>query len=147
MDMPLPRKAIPSSRGSRSSRLDRRPFEAALAIGARRTSARDQAPLLAPGRSAAERRDAANAEYQQLTAERQAQLNARGIVAKDQVDQSRAQADATVRDRQGRPRGHRQRHSASSVAQEAAVDNARSLAQLHGDHVRRSTASTGNRSA
>src|SRR5262249_27969363 len=39
-------------------------------------------------------RDAANAEYQQLVAERQAQLAARGIISKDQADQARASADA-----------------------------------------------------
>jgi multidrug efflux system membrane fusion protein len=41
-------------------------------------------------------RDASNAEYQQLAAERQAALTARGIVSKDQSEQARAQADATA---------------------------------------------------
>src|SRR6185503_10442586 len=59
--------------------LDRRPFEAALAQA--------EAQLV---------RDASNAEYQQLTAERQATLTERGIISKDQAQQSRAQADATA---------------------------------------------------
>jgi multidrug efflux system membrane fusion protein len=40
-------------------------------------------------------RDAANAEYSQLTAERQSQLVDRGIISKDLADQTRAAADAT----------------------------------------------------
>jgi multidrug efflux system membrane fusion protein len=39
-------------------------------------------------------RDASNAEYQQLLAERQAQLAARGIISKDTAEQARAAADA-----------------------------------------------------
>jgi len=73
--------------------LDRRPFEAALAQ-ADANLTRDKA-LLAQAEAQLSR-DAANAEYQQLTAERQAQLNSRGIIAKDQADQARAQADATA---------------------------------------------------
>src|SRR6266850_1070804 len=72
--------------------LDRRPFEAALAQ-AEANLTRDKA-LMAQAEAQLSR-DAANAEYQQLSAERQAQLNTRGIVSKDQADQARAQADAT----------------------------------------------------
>jgi multidrug efflux system membrane fusion protein len=101
--------------------LDRRPFEAALAQ-ADANLTRDKA-LLAQA-EAQLIRDAANAEYQQLTAERQAQLNARGIVAKDQVDQSRAQADATSAIVKA-DRAAVESAKAQLVAQEAAVDNAR----------------------
>jgi len=87
--------------------LDRRPFEAALAQ-AEANLTRDKA-LLAQSEAQLSR-DAANAEYQQLTAERQAQLNARGITSKDQADQARAQADAT---------------SAIVKADRAAVDSAK----------------------
>lgn len=73
--------------------LDRRPFEAAL-TQAEANLTRDKA-LLAQAEAQLSR-DAANAEYQQLTAERQAQLNSRGIIARDQADQARAQADATA---------------------------------------------------
>src|SRR5437764_11766355 len=64
--------------------LDRRPFEAALAQ-AEANLVRDKA-LLAQA-EAQLGRDAANAEYQQLAAERQAQLTARGIISKDQAEQ------------------------------------------------------------
>ena len=87
--------------------LDRRPFEAALAQ-AEANLTRDKA-LLAQAEAQLSR-DAANAEYQQLTAERQAQLNARGITSRDQADQARAQADAT---------------SAVVKADRAAVDSAK----------------------
>ncbi|HEV3139811.1 MAG TPA: biotin/lipoyl-binding protein, partial [Vicinamibacterales bacterium] len=73
--------------------LDRRPFEAALAM-AEANAVRDRA-LMAQA-EAQLNRDAANAEYQQLTAERQAQLQARGIISKDMADQVRSQADATA---------------------------------------------------
>src|SRR5262249_41717282 len=39
-------------------------------------------------------RDASNAEYQQLVAERQAELVSKGIVSKDASEQARASADA-----------------------------------------------------
>jgi multidrug efflux system membrane fusion protein len=72
--------------------IDRRPFEAALSQ-AQATLARDKA-LLAQA-EAQLKRDAANAEYQQITAERQAELNQRGIISKDAAEQVRSQADAT----------------------------------------------------
>jgi multidrug efflux system membrane fusion protein len=67
--------------------LDRRPFEAAL-VSAEANLTRDKA-LLAQAEAQLSR-DASNAEYQQLTSERQAQLTQRGIISKDQADQARA---------------------------------------------------------
>jgi membrane fusion protein, multidrug efflux system len=72
--------------------IDRRPFEAALQQ-AEANATRDKALLAQAEAQLA--RDASNAEYQQLTAERQSQLQSRGILSKDAADQSRAQADAT----------------------------------------------------
>ena len=63
--------------------LDRRPFEAALAQ-AEANLTRDKA-LLAQAEAQLSR-DASNAEYQQLTSERQAQLSQRGIISKDQAE-------------------------------------------------------------
>ena len=61
-------------------------------------------------------RDAANAEYQQLTSERQSQLVQRGIISKDQAEQARAQADATPRARQRRQGERREREGAARRA-------------------------------
>src|SRR5256885_9506992 len=72
--------------------LDRRPFEAALAQ-AEANLTRDKALLAQSEAQLA--RDASSAEYQQLTAERQAQLVQRGIISRDAPEQARAQADAT----------------------------------------------------
>src|SRR5262249_27099734 len=69
--------------------LDRRPFEAALAQ-ADANLTRDKALLAQAEAQLA--RDASSAEYQQLTAERQAQLVQRGIISRDQSEQARAQA-------------------------------------------------------
>src|SRR3954465_15824393 len=80
-------------KGDQLFALDRRPFEAALAQ-AEANLTRDKA-LLAQAEAQLSR-DASNAEYQQLAAERQASLMARGIVSKDQAEQSRSQADATA---------------------------------------------------
>ena len=74
-------------------RIDQRPFEAQVEQAVANFK-RDQA-LLAQA-EAQLTRDASNAEYVQLTAERNAQLNARGIISKDQAEQSRSQADATA---------------------------------------------------
>src|SRR5262249_39842057 len=68
--------------------------------------------------------DASNAEYQQLTAERQASLMARGIISKDQAEQSRAQADATASVVKA-DRASIDSARAQLVAQDAAVDAAR----------------------
>jgi multidrug efflux system membrane fusion protein len=80
-------------KGDRLFAIDRRPFEAALAQ-AEANTARDKALMAQAEAQLA--RDAANAEYQQLTAERQAQLQQRGIISKDAADQVRSQADATA---------------------------------------------------
>jgi multidrug efflux system membrane fusion protein len=72
--------------------LDKRPFEAALAQ-AEATATRDKA-LLAQAQAQLVR-DAANAEYQQLTAERQSSLNTRGILSKDAAELAKSQADST----------------------------------------------------
>ena len=67
-------------------------------------------------------RDGANAEFQQLTAERQADLNKKGIVSKDQADQSRAAADASAATVKA-DRASIESARAQLVAQQAAVDN------------------------
>src|SRR5436190_6607530 len=69
-------------------------------------------------------RDGANAEFQQLTAERQADLNKKGIVSKDQADQSRAAADASAATVKA-DRASIESARAQLVAQQAAVDNAK----------------------
>jgi membrane fusion protein, multidrug efflux system len=91
--------------------LDRRPFEAALAQ-AEANMVRDRALLAQAEAQLA--RDASNAEYQQLTAERQQQLNQRGIISKDLAEQTRSQADATA---------------AVVKADRAAIDSARAQLQ------------------
>jgi multidrug efflux system membrane fusion protein len=101
--------------------LDRRPFEAALAM-AEANLTRDKA--LQAQSEAQLSRDAANAEYQQLTAERQSQLATRGIISKDQAEQARAQSDATMAVVKA-DRAAVDSAKAQLVAQQAAVDNAR----------------------
>jgi multidrug efflux system membrane fusion protein len=101
--------------------LDRRPFEAALAQ-AEANLVRDKA-LLAQA-EAQLGRDASNAEYQQLAAERQAQLTARGIVSKDASEQVRSQADATAALVKA-DKANIESARAQLVSQEAAVDTAR----------------------
>jgi multidrug efflux system membrane fusion protein len=101
--------------------LDRRPFDAALAM-AEANLIRDKA-LMAQSEAQLSR-DAANAEYQQLTAERQAQLATRGIISKDQAEQARAQSDATAAVVKA-DRAAVESAKAQLVAQDAAVENAR----------------------
>jgi len=101
--------------------LDRRPFEAALAQ-AEANLTRDKALLAQSEAQLA--RDASNAEYMQLTAERQAQLVQRGIISRDQAEQSRAQADATAAVVKA-DRASIESARAQLVAQQAAVDAAR----------------------
>src|SRR5439155_17673355 len=69
-------------------------------------------------------RDAANAEFSQLTAERQAALNEKGIISKDQSQQSRAAADATAATVKA-DKAAIESARAQLVAQQAAVDNAK----------------------
>jgi len=101
--------------------LDRRPFEAALAQ-ADANFTRDKALLAQAEAQLA--RDASNAEYQQLTSERQAQLVQRGIISRDAGEQSRAQADATAAVVKA-DRANIESARAQLVAQQAAVDAAR----------------------
>jgi len=101
--------------------LDRRPFDAALAM-AEANLTRDKA-LMAQAEAQLSR-DAANAEYQQLTSERQSQLATRGIISKDQAEQARAQSDATSAVVKA-DKAAVESAKAQLVAQEAAVDNAR----------------------
>src|SRR5262245_50994565 len=101
--------------------LDRRPFEAALAQ-ADANLTRDKALLAQSEAQLA--RDASNAEYQQLTAERQGQLVQRGIISRDQAEQSRAQADATAAVVKA-DRASIESARAQLNAQQAAVDAAR----------------------
>jgi len=101
--------------------LDPRPFQAQLEQ-AEANLKRDEA-LLAQA-EAQLGRDAANAEFNQLTAERQASLVARGIVSKDQADQSRAQADATAAAVKA-DRAAIESARAQLNAQKAAVESAR----------------------
>jgi multidrug efflux system membrane fusion protein len=100
--------------------IDPRPFEAALQQ-AQANLVRDRA-LLAQA-EAQLGRDAANAEYQQLAAERQGQLVARGIVSKDTAEQARAAADATGATVKA-DKAAIESARAQLAAQQAAVDNA-----------------------
>jgi len=72
--------------------IDRRPFEAALQQADANVATRK---ALLEQSKAQLTRDAASAEYQQITAERQAALQQKGILSKDAADQARANADAT----------------------------------------------------
>ena len=72
-------------------KIDPRPLESALQQS-QANETRDQALLKQAEAQLA--RDASSAEYQRLTAERQEQLVARGIISKDLAEQSRAEADA-----------------------------------------------------
>ncbi|MGE5243939.1 MAG: efflux RND transporter periplasmic adaptor subunit [Betaproteobacteria bacterium] len=102
-------------------RLDARPFEAALQQ-AQANLSRDEA-LLAQA-EAQLGRDGAQADYQQLQAERQAQLASRGIVSKDMAEQARAAADAIAAGVKA-DKAAVESAKAQLTAQQAAVDNAR----------------------
>jgi multidrug efflux system membrane fusion protein len=101
--------------------IDRRPFEAALQQ-AEANLTRDQALLNQAEAQLA--RDGAQAEYQQLTAERQANLQRQGIVSKDVSEQARAGAEATAATVKA-DRAAVESARAQLVAQQAAVDNAK----------------------
>jgi membrane fusion protein, multidrug efflux system len=101
--------------------LDRRPFEAALAQAAANLI-RDKALLAQAEAQLA--RDAANAEYQQLNAERQTLLVQRGIISKDSSEQVRAQADATAAVVNA-DKANIESARAQVAAQDAAVDMAK----------------------
>ena len=101
--------------------IDRRPFEAALQQ-AQANLTRDQALLSQAEAQLA--RDGAQAEYQQLSAERQANLQKQGIVSKDAAEQTRASAEATAATVKA-DRAAVESARAQLVAQQAAVDNAK----------------------
>jgi membrane fusion protein, multidrug efflux system len=101
--------------------IDKRPFEAAL-IQAQANLTRDQALLNQAEAQLA--RDGANAEYSQLTAERQASLNGKGIVSKDVSEQARAASEAAAATVKA-DRAAVESAKAQLEAQKAAVDNAK----------------------
>ena len=101
--------------------IDRRPFEAALQQ-AQANLSRDQALLNQAEAQLA--RDGAQAEYQQLSAERQANLQRQGIVSKDAAEQTRASAEATAATVKA-DRAAVESARAQLVAQQAAVDNSK----------------------
>jgi multidrug efflux system membrane fusion protein len=101
--------------------IDPRPFQAAVQQ-ALANYTRDQALLNQAEAQLA--RDAANAEYAQLTAERQASLVARGIVSKDLGEQTRAAADAAAAAVRA-DRAAVESAKAQLTAQQAALDNAK----------------------
>ncbi len=101
--------------------IDPRPFQAQLEQ-AEANLKRDQA--LVAQAEAQLGRDAANAEFAQLTAERQGQLMQRGIISKDQAEQSHAAADAAAALVKA-DKAALESARAQLVAQQAAVDNAR----------------------
>ena len=109
------------TKGQHLFTIDPRPFEAALAQ-AQANLSRDEA--LVAQAEAQLGRDAAQAEYQQLTAERNAELQKRGIISKDMAEQTRAGADATAAlvkaDKAGLTSA-----KAQLTAQQSAVDNAK----------------------
>jgi membrane fusion protein, multidrug efflux system len=80
-------------KGAPLFKIDPRPLTSALQQS-QANETRDQALLAQAEAQLA--RDAATAEFQQLTSERQGQLVAKGIVSKDASEQSHAQADATL---------------------------------------------------
>jgi multidrug efflux system membrane fusion protein len=101
--------------------IDKRPFESALQQ-AQANLARDQALLNQAEAQLV--RDGAQAEYSQLTSERQAALAGRGIVSKDVFEQARAAAEATAASVKA-DRAAVESAKAQLVAQQAAVDNAK----------------------
>jgi multidrug efflux system membrane fusion protein len=108
-------------KGDRLFAIDPRPLESALQQ-AEANLVRDQA-LLNQALAQLDR-DAANAEYQQVTSERQAKLVSGGLLSKDAGDQSRAAADATgstVKADKAAVESAR----AQLAVQQAAVDNAK----------------------
>jgi len=101
--------------------IDKRPFESALQQ-AQANLTRDQALL---SQSEAQlTRDGANAEYAQLTAERQASLNSKGIVSKDVSEQARAASEAAAATVKA-DRAAVESARAQLESQKAAVDNAK----------------------
>ena len=110
-------------KGDRLFTIDPRPFEAALKQ-AEATLVRDQALL--DQAEAQIVRDGANAEFQQLSAQRQAQLVTRGLLSKDAGDQSRAAADATLATIKA-DKAAFESAKAQFAVQQSVVDNAKVL--------------------
>jgi multidrug efflux system membrane fusion protein len=101
--------------------IDPRPYEAALKQ-AEANLARDRAML---NQAMAQlSKDAANAEYAQVTAERQSRLVDRGIISKDLADQTRASADATASSVNA-DKAAVESGKAQVEATQASIDNAR----------------------
>jgi multidrug efflux system membrane fusion protein len=101
--------------------IDPRAFQAQLEQ-AEANLTRDEA-LLAQAEAQLSR-DAANAEFSQVTAERQVQLNQRGIISKDQSQQAQAAADAAAATVKA-DKASIQSARAQLVSQQAAVNNAK----------------------
>jgi multidrug efflux system membrane fusion protein len=101
--------------------IDRRPFESALQQ-AQANLVRDQTLIAQAEAQLA--RDGAQAEYAQLSAERQASLTARGIVSKDVSEQARSGAEASAATVKA-DRAAVESAKAQLDAQQAAVDNAK----------------------
>ena len=110
-------------KGDRLFTIDPRPLEASLKQ-AEATLVRDQALLNQAEAQIA--RDRANAQYQQLTADRQAQLAARGLISKDAGEQARAAADATFGTINADKAAY-ESAKAQLAVQQSVVDNARVL--------------------
>ena len=100
--------------------LDKRPFQAA----AQQAEANHKRDLAALNQAQAQlQRDGAQAEYQQVTAQRQVELNQRGSVSKDVADQARSAADA-IKAAVEADRAAVESARAQVTAGEAALDNA-----------------------
>src|SRR5262249_51807183 len=108
-------------KGTLLAQIDPRPMQANLEQS-QANEARDQALLNQAEAQLA--RDAANAEYQQLTSERQAKLVASGILSKDVGEQVRSQADATAATVKA-DKANVESAKAQLAVQKAATDNAR----------------------
>jgi multidrug efflux system membrane fusion protein len=110
-------------KGDKLFTIDPRPLEASLQQ-AEATLTRDQALLNQAEAQLA--RDGANAEYQQLAADRQTQLVARGIVSREAADQARASAEATKATIQA-DKAAIDSAKAQLAVQQSIVDNAKVL--------------------
>jgi multidrug efflux system membrane fusion protein len=108
-------------KGDKLFTIDPRPLESALQQ-AEANLVRDQA-LLNQSQAQLDR-DASNAEYQQVTSERQAKLVAGGLLSKDAGDQARAAADATGSLVKA-DKAAVESAKAQLAVQQAAVDNAK----------------------
>jgi len=101
--------------------IDPRPFQAAL----QQADANHKRDLAALNQAqAALERDGAQAEYQQVTSQRNTELANRGILSKDQAEQSRASAEA-IRATVAADRAAVESARAQVAAGEAALDTAR----------------------